>query len=658
MIFKRNFYVGIDAVSKFWEFLRVRMKNNCYSIKEKVIERLRSAPKIKAISFDVYDTVILRNVSQPKDIFHLVEAELEAQYPNNSFFQKRSIAEKKARHGKEEVTLEDIYANLTYDYEAKEVFKAKEIELELKYAVFNTEYNDLFSELNRRNINYFFISDMYLPPEVIERILQNCGVCGYQKIYVSSDYGVRKRNTKLFRLFLKDNSLSPQQVMHVGDDLKADFVAPGLLGINAILYKKEDLFGNFYLAKKNNLKSSIIHSVIKNNANSCRNFFYGVGYAYFGPILLAYCQWLLKKTSSDRVDTLYFIARDGYVIQKAINILYPNRKKDKYLYISKKSNFGFRLNHNFSAQNVIDALDIKKGMTVKQLMRKMQLKDNIDIPMDTIITPEKIIKDYAHEFEKVIFLNKDRFEREATNFKRYIMQECENVYHSSNIGIVDVGWNGTIQKSIECVLGSQVSVRGYYLGLNNIKYSGNIKAVPFFNPRNEKERTLLRINRGVLEMFFNAPHGTTVGYYDENGIYYPKLLQNEKWYLKDKNNFKVLELLHAGALDFVKKVNELHLQGFGEDSDITYDIHMLQSINNINKKNLDRLGNVISNEDGRRYLAKPDQLLAYLFSPKKFLNDFADSIWKVGFIRRLFGGIKIPYGLIFRILVKCFNVKE
>ena len=44
---------------------------------------------------------------------------------------------------------------------------------------------------------------------------------------------------------------------------------------------------------------------------------YAVGYGAFGPALLGFVQWLHRTATEQDRDHLYFLARDGHVMQRA-----------------------------------------------------------------------------------------------------------------------------------------------------------------------------------------------------------------------------------------------------------------------------------------------------------------------------------------------------
>ena len=51
----------------------------------------------EVISFDIFDTLLLRNVHQPSDIFRIVEKCVEKRYQIKDFCRNRVIAEANAR---------------------------------------------------------------------------------------------------------------------------------------------------------------------------------------------------------------------------------------------------------------------------------------------------------------------------------------------------------------------------------------------------------------------------------------------------------------------------------------------------------------------------------------------------------------------------------
>ena len=83
--------------------------------------------KFEYISFDVFDTLLFRNVGDYKDIFYFIEEKYNQQFSDkiSNFRTARIIAEQQARNEsqKEDITFDDIYNKLNYSDHIKNTLK-------------------------------------------------------------------------------------------------------------------------------------------------------------------------------------------------------------------------------------------------------------------------------------------------------------------------------------------------------------------------------------------------------------------------------------------------------------------------------------------------------------------------------------------------------
>ena len=193
--------------------------------------------KYDYISFDVFDTLIKRSVAMPTDLFFLIEQYCKNTGMNipSSFAKKRREAEQRASEKKGiAVGLEDIYNELRGDYgAATDELK----ELELRFELDGCKPNPPCAELLHRCVEagkiVVLISDMYLPSAFIGKMLEKCHIRGYKKLYVSCEMGARKGDGSLFRDVIKELDIHPEQLFHIGDNWKGDFLRPISIGIKA-----------------------------------------------------------------------------------------------------------------------------------------------------------------------------------------------------------------------------------------------------------------------------------------------------------------------------------------------------------------------------------------------------------------------------------------
>lgn len=108
--------------------------------------------KYDVISFDMYDTLVHRNVDNPNDIFSIVEYLYNKQTAKQSekiegFSEKRIYAYQSAyKKRKASCNIDDIYEFLTdYSNNTKEILKTIEIDIEKKICVADSQVLDLFN---------------------------------------------------------------------------------------------------------------------------------------------------------------------------------------------------------------------------------------------------------------------------------------------------------------------------------------------------------------------------------------------------------------------------------------------------------------------------------------------------------------------------------
>ena len=158
------------------------------------------------ISFDIFDTAIFRKVDMPNDVFALMAVEIG----HGDFVNVRKTAENVARERKEasegtrEVTLAQIYDVLAEDYGIDRALMDKEIRLELMLSTVNPYIFQMYKELLKMKKTIIFTSDMYLPQQTIEQILQKNGYTDYERLYLSNSYKLRKGDGTLQRVILND----------------------------------------------------------------------------------------------------------------------------------------------------------------------------------------------------------------------------------------------------------------------------------------------------------------------------------------------------------------------------------------------------------------------------------------------------------------------
>ena len=126
--------------------------------------------KYDYISFDIFDTLIVRNVLKPEDVFLIVESKYNSLNKKkiSDFKTNRLLAQRKASLNNSEMEEADI--NLIYkeleNYYSKDVCKkllALEKEVEINVCVRNNNIiNDYYAKASSLGKKIIITSDMYL----------------------------------------------------------------------------------------------------------------------------------------------------------------------------------------------------------------------------------------------------------------------------------------------------------------------------------------------------------------------------------------------------------------------------------------------------------------------------------------------------------------
>lgn len=306
-------------------------------------EIIKMIENYDVVTFDVFDTLVKRNTQSFRDVYKLMDRkynDITGKRIPKWFYRERVHAPKVAykRNGKQEANLNEIYDVL--HVENKEIIKHLECEVELEYVTRNPVIYDVYQYCCASNKRIYAISDMYLPQEVVKKILGKCGY-KFEKIFVSCEYRASKANGKLYSYFMDEMNIKPEQFVHIGDNYNSDVLSAQSKGIKAIKIDGDDFYLRYTKQKKAfcTVDERILNKFISNRLKDIDNPVEKIGYEILGPLLYYYTLWLEERISENRIIDAYFCARDGYLLKKAYEVLHTNKNKCKlhYFYVSKRS---------------------------------------------------------------------------------------------------------------------------------------------------------------------------------------------------------------------------------------------------------------------------------------------------------------------------------
>ena len=313
------------------------------------------------VTFDIFDTLLLRCVAEPHDVFKLMEFQLKKE----GLAQRRVDAENLARklltneRKSEEVSLDDIYAQ---DGSLTDEIKSLELELESQVLVANPVMKNVYDYCLKNNHRIFIISDMYLPEGFIKHILEREGFGGWDKVYISSECSVTKSTGNLFKLLLNEQHLDPADILHIGDSRHSDAKKSVECGISSFLYEQAfktllrtderinsqwndcNEFGSklmlgllnahhhflspagYFFSSKNDVKrkKALDANAISLVPHDKGDYWFKFGYEFAGPAVTGFVGWIIEQVQIQHIDKIIFVGRDGYVLKKICDRLAPS----------------------------------------------------------------------------------------------------------------------------------------------------------------------------------------------------------------------------------------------------------------------------------------------------------------------------------------------
>lgn len=575
----------------FYDSLRIRWNDGL-----EVAKSLIASPEIEYVSFDIFDTLVVRPLYRPSQLFELMDADFrECMCTNASFAKIRTNGEAAARErlGSEnpeyqDVTLDEIYETISRNYGLEhpvaETLKNGEIKLELRLCQCREAVKELFELAKALDKKVILVSDMYLKRETIEQLLKKNGYYGYERLYLSSDIRLTKHTGDLFKYVLNDLGIPGKKILHLGDTWLNDFEMPGRLGIQTFFIPKTmEVFENIIqgqttnrcaalanwaaggIVRQESHKASLGYGAMTALAankyfdNPYRTFHehsdlnadpYFIGYYTLGMHLYGFAKWLLDMGRAMGYKKLYFLARDGYLPMLVYQKLAADDKsapQAEYLYASRKALMPYMI------QSRMDLYDFPTVITNQSPETMKKKLDFCCRPVDEG-EYEQILKSSGilfserfsgrKEYEKFIQVFLREFYSETAHKKA--QEVCSRYYACIEKGCaaVDMGYSGRIQGAISEAAGHGVDV--FFIHADENQY---IKECVRHKFRIYSFYEATPCMSGVIrEHMLSSPEPSCIGFAFKDGRAEP-VFEAERKALVDR---KILDKLHQGALDFVE----------------------------------------------------------------------------------------------------------
>jgi HAD superfamily hydrolase (TIGR01549 family) len=639
------------------------------------------------VSFDIFDTAVIRSVVKPTDVFNLVEQQFEA-YGNELRFDYKTARIESERRAREkawrinkctETTLDEIYLcmreDFNIDHGSAENLKQSEINTEIKICAQNQFIHELYNYSLEKGKEVIFMSDMYLPLDIVEQILKNTGYRKFHMIFLSSSLGITKSTGELYTHVLNTLRCKPQEVLHIGDNYDTDIKIPEKFGITTYFYEKnleralscKDIRNNLlneFISRETTIEESVYLATIINQSCSRRgekkktfeyDFWYDFGYHYVGILFFAFTNWLLEQVRKDTIEKLYFLSRDGYILRKVYDFMsqsFDHPPRSEYVYASRRA-------LNLPAIVELDDTTLDFLVSGTSTLRVAQFLERIGFNPshftkaiaeagysdgdDLVING----KDYANLRRLFTLLSRDIRDKaaiERTNLFAYF--DSIGLLEEKKIGVVDIGWHGTLQFSMNKLLqifGKDPSIKGYYLGTfhkaKDLYEAGQHMSAylcEFGQP--EDFHKIIKYCVEIFEFIHIAPHGSVINFERVNGTIKPIFDQDDQ----ESEKIAKAQTVQKGALDFIDDLAKIWKQfNFLRFSKKTAVKPLARVLRNPTATEATLFGDLehaegFGNVYVKRYIAKPPKWSTLLTKPYSLFQGYHKAFWRKGYKKRFF----------------------
>ena len=477
----------------------------------------------RCVSFDFFDTLFARPFAEPELAFDLLGRRLGIA----DFRQQRIAAQKEAFRrmalaGRKEIRLSDIYACFDAPAEQQALWAQLETELEFALLAPKPDVLALFHALREAGAQLAICSDMYFPQAFFTQALQQHGIEAVDLLLVSAEEDATKRDAgELFSALAEKSGHAAQHILHIGDHALADVQRAQARGLMAFHYHAPGLSTHERAAR-----IATLHGLWERCRSATTNgLFERLGFLYGGAANLGYLQWLAEQCQNDGIEHLLFLSRDGYLLERLARKqpleglpafhYFTGSRVAYYLAAMTEKNFSAYLPFLLSGSDGLKPRELLERIGVTppaaHVMHDIGLGDEVSVTQELRETLASFLFAWRAEILRVCARNRRAL--------RLYLAEL-GIQSGAKIGLVDVGWSGSTQEAFLAATRPwmDLDVTGYYLALADTEErktrDSQQRMVAMFSSHHLGEQDMARLynNRSIIELFFSAPHPTTIGW--------------------------------------------------------------------------------------------------------------------------------------------------
>lgn len=414
------------------------------------------------VSFDVFDTLIMRMVLRPEGIFEMVENQDGNAGQRKDFAKWRIEAERICTLEKIAPTLTDIYEVLEKKYhldkKTAEQLKRLESEWENRCIIPRKAMVELYRYALSCGKKVYFTSDMYFSTDLIRGLLEQCGIKGGYELLVSCEAQASKQDGSLFE-HLKA-AVGKGKLLHIGDHDNIDgemaeksgidsftilsaydmLAASSFAGIFDCIQTRDDKnYLGYFASKMLNDPFALAGYMGKIHLSSYEDLALVIY-----PITMMFMDYIVENAK--RYDCIIFPSRDGFFLYQLYNRI-KTVKNDlpeaKYVYASRIALSRAAAKDEESFVVLLDKLFSDQTTNCKAYIQNqfdIELPEEYDVPSRKLIEKWKkkeLIEKLKHYHPQIV----ERLEKHRIRYLGYL--DALRLKQYDSVAIVDVVSYGT-----------------------------------------------------------------------------------------------------------------------------------------------------------------------------------------------------------------------
>ena len=311
------------------------------------------------VSFDVFDTLLVRSTLYPTDVFCHMEKKLGDVWGKEIPFARARIQAERELYLDGNPKLVDIYRHMSKRHGLSRTTEKWLMQLELEEEVLALHARQQMVGIVQYAIESGKVvcctSDMYLSADFIERLLRENGYPAFDHIFVSCEHQTSKSSGLYYVL---RQTYPEQRILHVGDNPDADIAMAIQYGIDDVFriaspyqmladskaaFLMEDEYCLVERSRIGRIASELFNNpfILRETGGKCMICTpYQLGYYILAPIMEVFLAWIIEEAQKEKIEHLLLGARDGWLMQRLFDI---HKKYDtlsftySYFYVSRSA---------------------------------------------------------------------------------------------------------------------------------------------------------------------------------------------------------------------------------------------------------------------------------------------------------------------------------